>query len=465
MQNLFKKFQSVFFVIFLIVPLVVINLPTAEAAECKYGIAFNETSGSDSVTNATANQTLYFFAKVTESGDLNNCSKQVRVTLLTQTTSGDGAMVAQLKDVNNGTATASFAISLDQYKGYFLNPNTAKIKARVYIPASAFTDDTQVTESSYWTVNITGGSSATAKETVSLNPSKAVFNAGDSVTIYASVNSALYSEMQSRGVQNVYFNVFINTNDSSEPTTLPIGNFSGQASAKYGVMDITDENGFKNGPNTITVELWSAGTSVRLSSASTNLQAQGLKGSGSVNGSKDNGVVCNGSVECKSNFCSEDTGKCQSCSGDDSCNTAGDSGFVCTSGVCVKPSTNANPSNPSAPAVTHDCSGQNPDPNYCIYNPLPVSDLLSTLLLIMRGFLGIVGLWSVAFIVIGGFKLVTSQGNEEAVTSARKTITWAVVGFAIAVLAFSIMAIVQNVLMTDIKDVSAKTSMIKNLEL
>jgi uncharacterized membrane protein YjfL (UPF0719 family) len=44
-----------------------------------------------------------------------------------------------------------------------------------------------------------------------------------------------------------------------------------------------------------------------------------------------------------------------------------------------------------------------------------------------------------------------SQGNEEAVSAAKKTITWAVIGLVIALLSFSIVAIVQNLLGIDIK--------------
>jgi hypothetical protein len=87
-----------------------------------------------------------------------------------------------------------------------------------------------------------------------------------------------------------------------------------------------------------------------------------------------------------------------------------------------------------------------------LYNPISGVDNLTDLLLkIMQGFLVIIGVWSVVFIVLGGFRLVMSQGNEEAVSAAKKTITWAVIGLVIALLSFSIVAIVQNLLGIDIK--------------
>ena len=88
-----------------------------------------------------------------------------------------------------------------------------------------------------------------------------------------------------------------------------------------------------------------------------------------------------------------------------------------------------------------------------LYNPISGVDNLTDLLLkIMQGFLVIIGVWSVVFIVLGGFRLVMSQGNEEAVGAAKKTITWAVIGLVVALLAFSIVAIVQNLLGIDIKE-------------
>lgn len=80
-----------------------------------------------------------------------------------------------------------------------------------------------------------------------------------------------------------------------------------------------------------------------------------------------------------------------------------------------------------------------------LYNPIEGQDNLTALVVnIMKGFLGIVAVWAVAFIVIGGFRMVISSGNEEAVLVAKKTITWAVLGLLIAVLSFAIIAIVQN---------------------
>src|SRR5258708_435281 len=100
-----------------------------------------------------------------------------------------------------------------------------------------------------------------------------------------------------------------------------------------------------------------------------------------------------------------------------------------------------------------NCSGTNPDPAKCFINPLPVDELTATFLLIAKGFLSIVAIWGVIFIIVGGFRMVAAAGNEEAYAAAKKTITWAVLGVVIASLSFSIIAIVENLLRADVPKV------------
>jgi len=90
-----------------------------------------------------------------------------------------------------------------------------------------------------------------------------------------------------------------------------------------------------------------------------------------------------------------------------------------------------------------------------LYNPLPenqlvclsrVCDLVEFLVLIIRDFLQLIPIVSVLFIIIGGFQMVMSAGNEERLIKAKKTITWAVLGLVFALLSFSMVAIVRNIL-------------------
>lgn len=119
----------------------------------------------------------------------------------------------------------------------------------------------------------------------------------------------------------------------------------------------------------------------------------------------------------------------------------------------------SSPGTPDTAVGKFDCTAPNAQSNpeytkHCLVNPLPVDNLVGMLLLMLKGFLTMIGIWSVVYIVVGGFRLVMAQGDEEAYTTAKKTITWAVAGFAIALLSFSLIAIVQNLLGADLPSVN-----------
>ena len=84
-----------------------------------------------------------------------------------------------------------------------------------------------------------------------------------------------------------------------------------------------------------------------------------------------------------------------------------------------------------------------------LINPLPVDNLTAMFLFIVKGFLAIVGVWGVLFVIVGGFRMVMAAGNEEQYLAAKKTITWAILGVVVAVMSFSVMAIVQNLIGVD----------------
>lgn len=73
----------------------------------------------------------------------------------------------------------------------------------------------------------------------------------------------------------------------------------------------------------------------------------------------------------------------------------------------------------------------------------------SAVITVINIILGIIALVAVLMIVIGGFKYVISRGDAKAVESATKTITWAVIGLVVAVLAYAIVSIVSNTINSD----------------
>lgn len=84
-----------------------------------------------------------------------------------------------------------------------------------------------------------------------------------------------------------------------------------------------------------------------------------------------------------------------------------------------------------------------------LINPIPTEGLLETFLGITKGFLAGLAIWAVIAIIFAGFRMVISAGNEEAITQAKKAITWAILGLVVALLSFSMVAIVQNILNVD----------------
>lgn len=59
---------------------------------------------------------------------------------------------------------------------------------------------------------------------------------------------------------------------------------------------------------------------------------------------------------------------------------------------------------------------------------------------------GLVGIIAVVFVVIGGFKYTTSQGDPGRVQQAKNTIMYALIGLAVTLLAFAITQFVLNAL-------------------
>ena len=47
-------------------------------------------------------------------------------------------------------------------------------------------------------------------------------------------------------------------------------------------------------------------------------------------------------------------------------------------------------------------------------------------------------------ILVGAFRMAMSQGNQEGLSAAKRNITWAVIGLVVAILSYSIVAILQS---------------------
>jgi hypothetical protein len=60
----------------------------------------------------------------------------------------------------------------------------------------------------------------------------------------------------------------------------------------------------------------------------------------------------------------------------------------------------------------------------------------------------LVGILAVLFIVIGGFRYITSGGNDAQAASGKKTMTWAVIGLIMVLVAYTIIRVVTRVINT-----------------
>ena len=62
--------------------------------------------------------------------------------------------------------------------------------------------------------------------------------------------------------------------------------------------------------------------------------------------------------------------------------------------------------------------------------------------------IALAGGFAFLFIVIGGIQILTAYGNEEKITTAKKTITFAIVGLLISILSYAIVSIISGIRLT-----------------
>lgn len=370
------------------------------AAGCNYTVtAFQE---ANNYTTASPGQTLTFNTSVSERGD-QSCATSVNIQLTHSINPENPVFNTQSSQFgSNGIATASF-----QYKvpdGY----NQIIFKGQVAVGNSI------ATASAPWTVKISGAGILGSQSRIILDPQKQQYSDGDSIAIYVSIDSALYSQIKSRNVSSIYLNLLINGQGAFSGTTVALDDLASDGGAGYGQFTVSQKNGFKDGANTMTVELWQAGSQIKLGSVPTNLQAQGLAATQGIP---------------------------PTTAGTNSTNSGSQGIPPTTQGIP--------PTGTSAGGTPAAANGDK------LYNPLPEEELTHAFLVVVQGFLGIVGIWAVMFIIIGGFQMVIAAGDEEMYTKAKKTLVWAVLGLVVALLSFSIIAIVQDLLGSNIKPVGA----------
>ena len=86
--------------------------------------------------------------------------------------------------------------------------------------------------------------------------------------------------------------------------------------------------------------------------------------------------------------------------------------------------------------------------NYGRNAGLGTGDVRNVVVSLINVLLGILGVVALVIILYGGFKWMTSAGNEETISSARKTISAGVIGLLIIFVAYSVTVFIFNVLET-----------------
>jgi hypothetical protein len=74
------------------------------------------------------------------------------------------------------------------------------------------------------------------------------------------------------------------------------------------------------------------------------------------------------------------------------------------------------------------------------------SGILLIVLAIIDDLIRIAGMVAVAFVIVAGFKIMTAQGEPEKVASGRRTLVFALVGLAIAILAVTLVSFIGKAL-------------------
>ena len=69
---------------------------------------------------------------------------------------------------------------------------------------------------------------------------------------------------------------------------------------------------------------------------------------------------------------------------------------------------------------------------------------------IIRAFLGAIGVAALFFFIIGGFKILTSQGNAEKLKSGKDTFVWAIIGLVVAFSSYILLRYVLEVIITPV---------------
>jgi hypothetical protein len=101
---------------------------------------------------------------------------------------------------------------------------------------------------------------------------------------------------------------------------------------------------------------------------------------------------------------------------------------------------------PETPSPTPSSAVCNPAPGWFIsYGDNSFPSVIG--FIIKNILLPVVGIITVVFIIIGGFRYITARGDEEAAASGKKILTNAIIGLVIVILSYIMVIVVINALL------------------
>lgn len=485
-------FNTVFLLVFVLAEFFGFNLITpVKAAACNYQVVF---FGTDKQSYGIYD-TVKFHVKLQISGDMSQCTDRVyfQYYLKTKTNSKYylGRDIVSLVGVvaeRNFDDSGAFTVSLDKIDLVSTVPDPSNVVfiLDVFGLINSSTSVLTNQQNTQLSIKVSGASIPGGGYPLTLTVGPVPDPATGTYIAAAGKTIKVWLQMKPEDVQTLTDNVDIFTTVNGNS----YGKMEGVDKARlknladvYQEISLNPSGPLKTGQNDIAVKVTYTGqASTLVAGASVAIQG----GSGFTNGGGKKYTCdaaqkkciettdgsgtdlatcqssCSGGGNCSSNNdCANGLQVCRnskcvfvSCSSDQDCTGSGEKCDINDTGYCYHQTTGGT----CTPACTAGYTCQNGGcvqtsgggANDQLYNPLPTDSLVATFLSIVRAFVVILAVFAVLFVMIGGFQMVMASGNEELYTKARKTITWAILGLVVALLSFSIIAIVQNLLKANI---------------
>jgi hypothetical protein len=113
----------------------------------------------------------------------------------------------------------------------------------------------------------------------------------------------------------------------------------------------------------------------------------------------------------------------------------------------TEPTTPTTPTTPATPTTPTAGIGTSPATGGSYANPLPgIHTLTEAATVMIQAILGLIGTIALLFLIIAGIMYITAAGEEEKIKAAKRIITGTIVGLGIALLAFSFLQVIVDIL-------------------